>query len=189
MAALQAGAIDVAEYLSPRELALVEKIPGVTVHKVFGNYIHRVEMQNETAPFTDPRVRQALNYLVPRDEISQAVYFGTARPTKSPISEIYPAFTDAYFPYDHNVEKAKALLAEAGYPDGFTTELGYRTGDMWAPQLATTEALLTEARHFAECVETGKRPLTDGQAGLNVVRILEAASASIRNRGQPVELE
>ncbi|MFO4986967.1 ABC transporter substrate-binding protein, partial [Salmonella enterica subsp. enterica serovar 1,4,[5],12:i:-] len=62
VAALQAGAIDVAEYLSPRELALVEKIPGVTVHKVFGNYIHRVEMQNETAPFTDPRVRQALNY-------------------------------------------------------------------------------------------------------------------------------
>ena len=66
--------------------------------------------------------------------------------------------------------------------------VGYRTGDMWAPQLATTEALLAEARHFAECVETGKRPLTDGQAGLNVVRILEAASASIRNRGQPVEL-
>ena len=136
MAALQAGAIDVAEYLSPRELALVEKIPGVTVHKVFGNYIHRVEMQNETAPFTDPRVRQALNYLVPRDEISQAVYFGTARPTKSPISEIYPAFTDAYFPYDHNVEKAKALLAEAGYPDGFTTELGYRTGDQLEEEIA-----------------------------------------------------
>ena len=136
VAALQAGAIDVAEYLSPRELALVEKIPGVTVHKVFGNYIHRVEMQNETAPFTDPRVRQALNYLVPRDEISQAVYFGTARPTKSPISEIYPAFTDAYFPYDHNVEKAKALLAEAGYPDGFTTELGYRTGDQLEEEIA-----------------------------------------------------
>ena len=75
-------------------------------------------------------------------------------------------------------------------PEGiYKMMVGYRTGDMWAPQLATTEALLTEARHFAECVETGKRPLTDGQAGLNVVRILEAASASIRNRGQPVELE
>lgn len=74
-------------------------------------------------------------------------------------------------------------------PEGiYKMMVGYRTGDMWAPQLATTEALLAEARHFAECVETGKRPLTDGQAGLNVVRILEAASASIRNRGQPVEL-
>ena len=74
-------------------------------------------------------------------------------------------------------------------PEGiYKMMVGYRTGDMWAPQLATTEALLSEARHFAECVESGKRPLTDGQAGLNVVRILEAASASIRNRGQPVEL-
>lgn len=136
VAALQAGAVDVAEYLSPRELALVEKIPSVTVHKVFGNYIHRVEMQNDTEPFTDPGVRQALNYLVPRDEIAQAVYFGTARPTKSPISEIYPAFTDAYFPYDHDVEKAKALLEEAGYPDGFTVELGYRTGDQLEEEIA-----------------------------------------------------
>lgn len=136
VAALQAGAVDVAEYLSPRELALVEKMPGVSVHKVFGNYIHRVEMQNETKPFDDPRVRQALNYLVPRDEIAQAVYFGTARPTKSPISEIYPAFTDAYFPYETDVAKAKELLAEAGYPDGFSTELGYRTGDQLEEEIA-----------------------------------------------------
>ncbi|WP_210240300.1 ABC transporter substrate-binding protein [Amaricoccus solimangrovi] len=136
VAALQAGAVDVAEYLSPRELAMVEKMPGVSVHKVFGNYIHRVEMQNEMKPFDDPRVRQALNYLVPRDEIAQAVYFGTARPTKSPISEIYPAFTDAYFPYANDPEKAKALLAEAGYPDGFKTELGYRTGDQLEEEIA-----------------------------------------------------
>ncbi|WP_234186794.1 ABC transporter substrate-binding protein [Shinella sp. NM-101] len=136
VAALQGGAIDVAEYLSPRELSQVEKIPGVTVDKVFGNYIHRVEMQNEMKPFDDPRVRQALNYLVPRDEISKAVYYGTARPTKSPISEIYPAFTDEYFTYSHDVEKAKALLAEAGHADGFETELGYRTGDQLEEEIA-----------------------------------------------------
>ncbi|WP_233290665.1 ABC transporter substrate-binding protein [Shinella sp. PSBB067] len=136
VAALQGGAIDVAEYLSPRELSQVEKIPGVTVDKVFGNYIHRVEMQNEMKPFDDPRVRQALNYLVPRDEISKAVYYGTARPTKSPISEIYPAFTDEYFTYSHDVEKAKALLAEAGLADGFETELGYRTGDQLEEEIA-----------------------------------------------------
>lgn len=136
VAALQAGAIDVAEYLSPRELAMVERMPGVEVKKVFGNYIHRVEMHNETEPFTDPRVRQALNYLVPRDEIAQAVYFGTARPTKSPISEIYPAFTDEYFDFSYDLERAQALLAEAGYPDGFRTELGYRTGDQLEEEIA-----------------------------------------------------
>ena len=74
-------------------------------------------------------------------------------------------------------------------PEGlYKIMVGYRTGDMWAPQLATTEALREEAKHFVECVESGKRPLTDGNAGLSVVRILEAASESIRNRGQPVEL-
>lgn len=136
VAALQGGAIDVAEYLSPRELSQVEKIPGVSVDKVFGNYIHRVEMQNTTKPFDDVRVRQALNYLVPRDAIAKAVYFDTARPTKSPISEIYPAFTDEYFNYTLDVEKAKALLAEAGLADGFETELGYRTGDQLEEEIA-----------------------------------------------------
>jgi peptide/nickel transport system substrate-binding protein len=136
VAALQAGSVDVAEYLLPRELALLEKSPAVKVHKVFGNYIHRVEMNNTTAPFTDARVRKALNYLVPREDILKAVYFNTARPTKSPISEIYPGFTDQYFTYNTDVEKAKALLAEAGFPKGFKTELGYRTGDQLEEEMA-----------------------------------------------------
>lgn len=136
VAALQAGSVDVAEYLLPRELALLEKMPNVKVNKVFGNYIHRVEMNNDTPPFNDVRVRQALNYLVPRDDILKAVYFNTARPTRSPISEIYPGFTDQYFTYTTDVEKAKSLLAEAGFPDGFKTELGYRTGDQLEEEMA-----------------------------------------------------
>ena len=66
--------------------------------------------------------------------------------------------------------------------------IGYRTGDMWAPQFDRTEALRTEASHFLECVENGQRPLTDGSAGLRVVRVLEAASQSMTKRGRPVEL-
>jgi peptide/nickel transport system substrate-binding protein len=136
LASLQAGSVDVAEWLLPRELATLEKSPGVKVWKVFGNYIHRVEMNNTTPPFTDPRVRQALNYLVPRDEIGKSVYFGTARPTRSPISEIYPGFTETATAYGNDPDKAKALLAEAGYADGFKTELGYRTGDQIEEEIA-----------------------------------------------------
>jgi predicted dehydrogenase len=66
---------------------------------------------------------------------------------------------------------------------------GYRSGDMWAPQLSLSEALHTEANHFVRCIETGETPLTDGRAGLRVVRILEAASQSMRDRGQVIELE
>ena len=136
VAALQAGSVDVAEYLLPRELALVEKMPTAKVWKVFGNLIHRVEMNNQKEPFNNEKVRQALNYLVPRDDILKAVYFQTARITKSPISEIYPAFTDANFKYTTDLEKAKALLKEAGYPEGFKTELGYRTGDQIEEEIA-----------------------------------------------------
>lgn len=136
LAALQAGSVDVAEWLQPRELALLEKAPGVKIWKVFGNYVHRVELNNDTKPFTDVRVRQALNYLVPREQILKAVYFNTARITKSPVSEIYPAYTDEYFHYDEDVAKAKQLLAEAGYPDGFQTQLGYRTGDQVEEEIA-----------------------------------------------------
>jgi predicted dehydrogenase len=66
--------------------------------------------------------------------------------------------------------------------------IGYRTGDMYSPRLDVTEALQTEALHFIRCIETGDRPITDGQAGLQVVRILEAATQSMRNQGRLIEL-
>jgi peptide/nickel transport system substrate-binding protein len=136
VAALQAGSIDVAEWLLPRELNLLKTAQGVKVWKVFGNYIHRVDINNQVAPFTDPRVRQALNYLVPRDQISKSVYFGTARETKSPVSEIYPAYDPEFFKYTYDVDKAKALLKEAGLENGFKTTVGYRTGDEIEEQIA-----------------------------------------------------
>jgi predicted dehydrogenase len=67
--------------------------------------------------------------------------------------------------------------------------VGYRTGDMHAPQLDITEALGRELREFVQCVETGTRPQADGNAGLRVVRILEAASQSLAQRGRVIELE
>lgn len=74
-------------------------------------------------------------------------------------------------------------------PEGvYQMLVGYRTGDMWAPQLTATEALRVEALHFLECIAQGTRPLTGGQVGLNVVRVLEAANQSLAQRGRPIEL-
>lgn len=67
--------------------------------------------------------------------------------------------------------------------------VGYRVGDMWAPRVSLTEALRMETQHFVECVRTGRQSLTDGCAGLRVVRILEAASKSLKCGGNPVEIE
>ena len=66
--------------------------------------------------------------------------------------------------------------------------VGYRIGDMWAPQVSLTEALRVETQHFVECIRNGQKPITDGESGLRVVRILEAATESLGKRGQPVEL-
>ena len=66
--------------------------------------------------------------------------------------------------------------------------VGYRAGDMWAPRLETAEALQTEVRHFLACVRGQEQPQSGGHAGLRVVRILEAATLSMSQRGRPVEL-
>lgn len=66
--------------------------------------------------------------------------------------------------------------------------VGYRSGDMYCPQLDVAEALRVEAQHFAECIESGQTPLTDGYAGLRVVSVLEAATQSMRERGRAVSL-
>jgi predicted dehydrogenase len=66
--------------------------------------------------------------------------------------------------------------------------VGYRTGDMWAPQLDITEALRTEIDHFLHCIEQGEHPITGGEAGLRVVRLLEASTQSVTHQGRPVEI-
>ncbi len=66
--------------------------------------------------------------------------------------------------------------------------IGYRTGDMWAPRLDMAEALHSEILHFLHCIEQNQRPTTDGLVGLQVVRVLEAATESMNKRGHPVEL-
>jgi predicted dehydrogenase len=67
--------------------------------------------------------------------------------------------------------------------------IGYRSGDMWAPQLSTAEALRIEVDHFLDCIEAGATPITDGHAGLRVLELLEAATWSIHQRGRTIDLK
>lgn len=70
-----------------------------------------------------------------------------------------------------------------------TMKVGYRTGDMMAPQLDMTEALERELREFIACIATGARPTADGRAGLRMVRLLDAASRSLAQRGAIIQIE
>jgi predicted dehydrogenase len=70
----------------------------------------------------------------------------------------------------------------------YDTLVQYRTGDMLSPKLDQTEALAAGTRHFIDCILNDETPDTDGQAGLNVVRVLEASGESIKNGGKLIEL-
>jgi predicted dehydrogenase len=84
--------------------------------------------------------------------------------------------------YDKGVSIAHSPEAE------HQMRVNYRAGDMFAPHLDNAEALRAEAQEFIASIEQGRKPLTDGEAGLRVVRILEAASKSVTMRGGVVEL-
>jgi predicted dehydrogenase len=62
----------------------------------------------------------------------------------------------------------------------------YHYGDSYIPYIAQEEPLKTECQHFLDCIEGSKLPMTPGEAGLKMVRILEAASASLKSNGAPV---
>ncbi len=66
--------------------------------------------------------------------------------------------------------------------------VSYRTGDVWAPKVEQTEALKVELGYFLQCIESGATPFNDGQAGLRVVRMLEAADRSLAERGKAIVL-
>lgn len=67
--------------------------------------------------------------------------------------------------------------------------VSYRSGDMWAPQVQQVEALKAELTYFHECITRNATPFNDGNAGLRVVKMLEAACQSIRNRAEAVLLD
>lgn len=66
--------------------------------------------------------------------------------------------------------------------------VSYRSGDMWAPRLDQGEALRLEADHFVDCILHDKVPINDGHSGWRVVKMLEAANLSLKNRGKMVHL-
>ena len=66
--------------------------------------------------------------------------------------------------------------------------VSYRSGDMWAPKVEQTEALKLELGHFVDCVLKDRTPLNDGMAGLRVVKLLEAADRSLKERGRAVQI-
>ena len=101
--------------------------------------------------------------------------------------------TKSMIVYDDTDASEKVKIYDKGIdvttPEGvYDTLVQYRTGDMLSPKLDQEEALSVGTRHFLDCILNDAKPLTDGEAGLNVVRILEASAISIKDRGRRIEL-
>jgi len=88
--------------------------------------------------------------------------------------------------YDRGVDLVPAQDARA--EDRRKAFVSYRTGDLVSPALTEREALASMVEEFADCIRTGRPPLTDGRSGLRVLDILEAASRSVELHGAPVPL-
>ena len=90
-------------------------------------------------------------------------------------------------------EKVKVYDKGVSFTDDpkkiYEMRVGYRTGDMWAPKLVDAEALSLEVAHFIDCIEQAKSPETDGRMGLRVVELVEAATSSMRGRGETVHIQ
>ncbi len=72
--------------------------------------------------------------------------------------------------------------------EDYATPADYRSGDMWAPRVDHTEALKVETEYFIDCITSDVTPHNDGEAGLRVVKLLEATGKSIKEKGRWVEL-
>jgi predicted dehydrogenase len=83
--------------------------------------------------------------------------------------------------YDKGVE-VKTKEAE------YKMLVNYRSGDMYAPRVESSEALKIEAEYFVQCIMENRTPINDGHAGLRVVKMLDACNESLRNKGKEIEL-
>ena len=126
---LQGGAVDIAQFLQPRELQALKGLNAVAVDAVNASYAIWLELNADMKPFDNVDVRRAFNYAIPQDEIIRTIYYGYADKQTAPMPYIYPMVDTSFFDYDLNLDKAKELLAKAGLASGFETTISYNAGD------------------------------------------------------------
>lgn len=129
IAALEAGDVDI---ISNVETSQVERLKAEENLDVIGNPTTRVIFMgiNSIAkgPMQDVRVRQALNYAVDKQAIIKGVLDGYATPIATISTPEYEGYDPSIVPYEYNPEKAKQLLAEAGYANGFEIDIAVTSG-------------------------------------------------------------
>src|SRR5438876_2862833 len=124
---LLTGAVDLIVGVPPDFVAQLEGNSKVNLFKQVGAHVWYLGINNQKKPFDDKRVRQALNYAVNKDAIVKDVLKGTGSLSRGPVLPATWGADSGLKPYPYDPERARRLLAEAGYPSGFSTSL-------WVPE-------------------------------------------------------
>ncbi len=125
IAELQAGTIDIAVNLTSDDLATVQNDPNLKAAIADTELnVGYISMHQANAPFDNVLVRRAVAYAIDRDAIVSAFYEGLGVVAQDHLPPVLFGHGEDW-PYEYNPEKAKELLAEAGFPNGFTTQYWY----------------------------------------------------------------
>lgn len=141
---LMNGDVDFATLIPANNLEEMRSNADIKVLSIPRNNVVMLEMNGTQAPFDNKLVRQAFAYAAPYDLVVQQVYKGEAQVAKSLVPTGMPTYDGTLSPYVTDYDKAKALLEEAGFPEGDglpSITLSYRTGDAAVEQIA----ILTQA--------------------------------------------
>ncbi|MCG8618010.1 MAG: ABC transporter substrate-binding protein [Desulfobacterales bacterium] len=132
MAAIKTGEMDIVSRLTAEEAAMLKGVSGVKVVEYPVDRVFYITFNNLTSgkglPTENAKVRQAMNYAVDIDAIVDALFNGHGRPTNGFFVPSNLGYNASVKPFGYDPEKAKALLKEAGYPDGFSIEMAAPTG-------------------------------------------------------------
>ncbi|WP_067841975.1 glutathione ABC transporter substrate-binding protein [Amphibacillus sediminis] len=123
IAELETGASHIADPLSPSDVSRVEAADGMFVNIQPSVSLSYIGFNVQKEPFDDVRVRQAISMAIDKDGIINGIYDGYGVPAIGPLAPTVFGYDDSVSGLEYDVEKAKELLAEAGYADGFSTTI------------------------------------------------------------------
>ena len=122
IAALQTGEATAIYPMPTDQVATVRSAGDINMISIPSTTMRYVTLNTNYEPLSDVRVRQALNYAFDQEEYCRVMYSGAATPATSVLPEIVPGYK-AQTPYEVDLDKAKSLLEEAGYADGFEVDI------------------------------------------------------------------
>ncbi|SFG65343.1 peptide/nickel transport system substrate-binding protein [Desulfotomaculum arcticum] len=120
---LQAGTIDMMDGINPDDVAAAKSNENFQIILRPSMNIGYLSLNMEKEPFDNLKVRQAISHAINKQAIIDAFFAGLAKPAKNPMPPSLWGYNDDITDYEYDPAKAKALLAEAGFPDGFETTL------------------------------------------------------------------